>query len=290
MTARTNSWLPWDKQFLFMSPRFENKRTRDVADNEHKFQRVSVLFCSVLGCVLPLLEVALSQSPPTFSVLCYPCPYRSLLPHNVIFPTMFWSSSWSYTLCLPLCASDSPSIIFIFRAMCPAHFHFILVTYWTMSVTLVLCLIMVLGILSISLTLSIFLSMAWYLIARMFSGRQTDGGFKSPRGWTRGTAQTGSPGRTAAPSGGGEDQGGGPDSEETTVETAGAGTAGKTVEKLQGDSVFCVEGDCWLAFFLVNVCLITHIYRETWVPMMYDYQLFLPHTEIKVAKLLGQHA
>ena len=26
------------------------------------------------------------------------------------------------------------------QAMCPAHFHFILVTYWTMSVTLVLCL------------------------------------------------------------------------------------------------------------------------------------------------------
>ena len=64
----------------------------------------SVLFCSVLfyaipGCVLPLQEVALRQSPPTFSVLCCPCPYHSLLPHNVISTTTFWSSNWSYTLC-----------------------------------------------------------------------------------------------------------------------------------------------------------------------------------------------
>ena len=50
------------------------------------------LFYSVLGCVLPLQEVALRQSLPTFSVLCYPCPYSSLLPHNVISPTTFWSS------------------------------------------------------------------------------------------------------------------------------------------------------------------------------------------------------
>ena len=33
------------------------------------------------------------------------------------------------------------------RAMCPAHFRFVLVTYWTMSVTLVLCLTMALRIL-----------------------------------------------------------------------------------------------------------------------------------------------
>ena len=52
----------------------------------------AVLFCSILSYVLPLQEVALRQSPPSFSVLCCPCPYRSLLPHNVISPTMFWSS------------------------------------------------------------------------------------------------------------------------------------------------------------------------------------------------------
>ena len=71
-----------------------------------------VLFYSILYCVLPLQEVALHQSPSTFSVLCCPCPYCSLLPHNVISPSTFWSSNWSYTFYLPLCASESQSIIF----------------------------------------------------------------------------------------------------------------------------------------------------------------------------------
>ena len=70
------------------------------------------LFYSVQGCVLPLQEVALCQSPPSFSVLCYPCPYHSLLPHNVISPMMFCSSNPPYALYLPLFASDSPSIVF----------------------------------------------------------------------------------------------------------------------------------------------------------------------------------
>ena len=52
------------------------------------------------------------SSPPSFSVLCYPCPYYSLLPHNILSPRTFWSSDWSYTLYLLLCASNSPSIIF----------------------------------------------------------------------------------------------------------------------------------------------------------------------------------
>ena len=47
----------------------------------------SILFCSILGCVLPLHKVALRQSPPTFSVLCCPCPYRSLLFHTIMSPT-----------------------------------------------------------------------------------------------------------------------------------------------------------------------------------------------------------
>ena len=46
----------------------------------------SILFYSIPGCVLPLQEVALLQSPLTFSVLCCPCPYHSLLSHNVISP------------------------------------------------------------------------------------------------------------------------------------------------------------------------------------------------------------
>ena len=66
-----------------------------------------------VGCVLPLQRVALRQSPPTFSLICYPCPYRSLLPHNVISPMTFQSSNWSYALYLPLSASNSPSIIFL---------------------------------------------------------------------------------------------------------------------------------------------------------------------------------
>ena len=53
----------------------------------------SLLFSSILGCVLPLQEVALRRNPPTFSVLCCPCPYRSLLPHNVISPMMCWFSN-----------------------------------------------------------------------------------------------------------------------------------------------------------------------------------------------------
>ena len=62
----------------------------------------SSLFCSRL-CP-SIAEVALRQSPPSFSVLCYLCPYRSLLPHNVISPTTFWSYDRSYTPYLPLCA------------------------------------------------------------------------------------------------------------------------------------------------------------------------------------------
>ena len=72
----------------------------------------AILFYSILGCVFPLQEVTLHQSLPSSSDLCYPRPYRSLLPHNVISPTTFWSSDLSYTLCLSLCACISPSIIF----------------------------------------------------------------------------------------------------------------------------------------------------------------------------------
>ena len=55
------------------------------------------------------------------------------------------------------------------RAMCPAHFHFVLVMYWTMCITLVLCLMVVLRILSSSLTLSILLSLARWLVSSFFT-------------------------------------------------------------------------------------------------------------------------
>ena len=53
--------------------------------------------------------------------------------------------------------------------MCPAHFHFVSVEYWTMSVALVLCLMEVLQILSFGLTLSIFLSMALWRVSSFFT-------------------------------------------------------------------------------------------------------------------------
>ena len=55
------------------------------------------------------------------------------------------------------------------RAMCPVHFHFLLVSFWTMSVTLVLCQILVLRILSFSLTLIISLSMVHWLVSSFFT-------------------------------------------------------------------------------------------------------------------------
>ena len=71
---------------------------------------VSVLFCSRL-----CLSTARNSPPPEFSngLLCYPCPYRSLLPHNVISSTTFWSSDWSHTFYLPLRASNYPSVVFL---------------------------------------------------------------------------------------------------------------------------------------------------------------------------------
>ena len=55
------------------------------------------------------------------------------------------------------------------QVMCPAHFHFVVVTYQTMSVTPVLCLMMVLVILSFSLKLSIFHSIAHWLVSSLFT-------------------------------------------------------------------------------------------------------------------------
>ena len=54
------------------------------------------------------------------------------------------------------------------RAMCPAHFHFALVTYWTMSVSLVRCPMMALWTLYFSLIFSIFLSLALLLVSSSF--------------------------------------------------------------------------------------------------------------------------
>ena len=60
-------------------------------------------------------------------------------------------------------------LLYFIRAMCPAHFHLVLVTYWTMSVTLVLCLMVELRILSSSLTSSILLYIARWLLSSFFT-------------------------------------------------------------------------------------------------------------------------
>ena len=108
---------------------------------------LKILFYFILGCVLPLQDVALHQSPLTCSVLCCSCPICSLLP---------LMSSLQQRVGLPIVLAPfiCHSVLLIVHllsflwVMCPAHFHFILVTYWTASVTLVPCLMMVLWILS----------------------------------------------------------------------------------------------------------------------------------------------
>ena len=85
----------------------------------------TILFYSVLGCVLPLHEVGSLRSPPSFSVLCYLCPRRSLLPslqRRFGLPTDFTPFICLSVLLIVCLLSFS-------RAMCPVHFHFTWVTY-----------------------------------------------------------------------------------------------------------------------------------------------------------------
>ena len=67
------------------------------------------------------------------------------------------------------CVLLTGHLLSFIQAMYPARFHFVLVAYWTMSVSLVLCLMMVLWILSFSLTLRIFLSIAHWLVSSFFT-------------------------------------------------------------------------------------------------------------------------
>ena len=101
----------------------------------------------------------------SLSILLPFAPQCPLLSHNVIYPTPFRSSNWSYTLYTVLLIVHLLSFIW---AMCSAHFHFILAVCWTMSVTQLLCLKMMLRILSCSLILSTFLSMAHWLVSSFF--------------------------------------------------------------------------------------------------------------------------
>ena len=93
-----------------------------------------IVFYYILGCIIPLQEVALCQSPPTFSVLC---PLCSLLPHNV---SLQWCFGLPTHLTLFVCHSVllMVQLLSFSRAMCSAHFQFTLM-YSTMAVALVLC-------------------------------------------------------------------------------------------------------------------------------------------------------
>ena len=68
-----------------------------------------ILFCSILGCVFSVKEVALHQLSLSFAILDHTAP---CCPTVLSVLMTFWSSNWSYTLYLPFCASNSPSIIF----------------------------------------------------------------------------------------------------------------------------------------------------------------------------------
>ena len=107
----------------------------------------------------PVLQLSLSLAILVHTAPC--CPTMSSLQRRSDLPT-------DLTPFICHSAFLMVHLLSFIRAMCPAHVHFVLVTYWTMSVALVLCLMMVLRILSFSLTLSIFLSMARWLVTSFF--------------------------------------------------------------------------------------------------------------------------
>ena len=118
-----------------------------------------ILFCSVLGCVLPL-RLSLS-----FAVLVHTvpnCPTMSSLQRRVGLPA---------DLTPIICHSVflMVHLLSFIRVMCPALFQISLLTFSTKSVSLVLCLMMVLRILSFRLTFSIIFSIACWLVSSFFS-------------------------------------------------------------------------------------------------------------------------
>ena len=100
------SFLRWFYSFLFYS-----RLCPSTAGSNPPPELSSFL------CPLPTLSIALPVAPQ-----CH-------LSNDVLGPP-----NWSYTLYLLLCASNIHLLFFI-RVLCPAHFHVILVMYWTMSCT-----------------------------------------------------------------------------------------------------------------------------------------------------------
>ena len=110
----------------------------------------SILFYSILFYSRLRPSTAGSSPPPESSIFLS----FAILVHTApCCPTMS-SLQRRFDLLTDLTPSVCHCVLLIvhllsfIRAMCPAHFHFVLVTYWTMSVTLVLCLMTVLRILS----------------------------------------------------------------------------------------------------------------------------------------------
>ena len=92
----------------------------------HKIRVDYYLPCTLyLSCAPPLLEVALRQISPLLSVFCFssPCSSQPLLD-IIISPPSFWSSLRSISVSyLPLCASNSPTIV-LHRCYMSCHFPF----------------------------------------------------------------------------------------------------------------------------------------------------------------------
>ena len=119
-----------------------------------------LLSCTLyLGCVPPLLEVALRQIPPLI------CLSFAFLDH--VTPSHRWISSLHLLLGLPLDLFPSLTchsvhlivhLLSFMRATCPAHFHFSLVISSMISYTFVFSHIYRFGIVCISFIPSIFLS------------------------------------------------------------------------------------------------------------------------------------
>ena len=70
-------------QYTHVTPRYLTNVKHSPLDRSCDLS-YSILFYSRL-CPSTAIK-ALYQSPPSFSVLHYPCPYHSLLPHNVTSP------------------------------------------------------------------------------------------------------------------------------------------------------------------------------------------------------------
>ena len=171
MQSQCNKLLPDGQEARTKEEKiFCSKRsgTIFVPPNVDTVSRTSLWQNSILFCArLCLSTVGCNPLSESSNFLC-PSPNCSLLPHYVISPMTFWSSSSSYALYLPLCVSNSPSTVFHSGSV-SSPFHFPLVMCRTESVNLFFYLMIVLQNLSFRLIFSIFLSMAHWPVSSLVS-------------------------------------------------------------------------------------------------------------------------